>query len=444
MLAFRGLVSLKRLATFFVSILKGPFGVVWRYIVCPLFTIVYRICRRIKKIHRAVSVLVRRSFPGLFSGRNFAQVIILVLVFMVTAGNLYASGIDFSADITVPTSILASTSPDHSEQEIVVEEAIDFSAQVKEVSYLGNQALSLADYIPVEEVFETSEGTDGSLVDPASEIMISHIVNAIRVLPESSSGGSAVSTRTGIIEYVVQEGESIGLIAKKFGLKTNTILWANDLSSRSIIKPGQKLDVLPVDGITYKVKRGDTILALAKRYKTTTGKILDTNGLRPEDDILIGDEIVLPDAIPPPPPRPAPRPATAFTAPTPAANDAGGAMLWPTSARRITQYYGWRHRGVDIAGPMRTPIYAAEGGVVMFSGWNRGGYGNMVIIDHGNGLYTRYAHATRNLVKTGDRVKRGDMIQLMGSTGRSTGSHIHFEVMRGGTNNRINPLNYVK
>lgn len=387
---------------------------------------------------------IKRSLPGLFSGRNFAQVIILVLVFMVTAGNLYASGVDLTADITMPTSILASTSPDHLGQEIVVEEAIDFSAQVKEVSYLGHQALSLAGYIPVEEVFEASEGTDGPSGDPASEIMTLHIVNAVRVLPESSSGGSSVPTRTGIIEYVVQEGESTGLIAKKFGLKTNTILWANDLSGRSIIKPGQKLDVLPVDGITYKVKRGDTILALAKRYKTTIGKILDANGLRPEDDILIGEELVLPDATPPPRPRPAPRSATAFTAPTSAMNDAGGAMLWPTSARRVTQYYGWRHRGLDIAGPMRTPIYAAEDGIVTFSGWNRGGYGNMVIIDHGNGLYTRYAHATRNLVRTGDHVKRGVVIQLMGSTGRSTGSHIHFEVMKGGTYNRVNPLNYVK
>lgn len=124
-------------------------------------------------------------------------------------------------------------------------------------------------------------------------------------------------------------------------------------------------------------------------------------------------------------------------------------MIWPTAARRITQYFGHyrggsRHTGVDIAGPIGTAIYAADDGVVALSGWNSGGYGNMVLIDHGGGIYTRYGHASKLLVRAGDAVKRGDVIALIGSTGHSTGPHLHFEVMTGNPHNRKNPLEYVR
>jgi len=118
-------------------------------------------------------------------------------------------------------------------------------------------------------------------------------------------------------------------------------------------------------------------------------------------------------------------------------------MVWPTVGHRITQYFSWRHNGVDIGNKVGTPLYAADDGVVVTStgGWN-GGYGNTIVIDHGGGVKTRYGHASKLLVKAGESVERGQLIALMGSTGRSTGSHLHFEVIIKGS--RYNPLNYIK
>jgi murein DD-endopeptidase MepM/ murein hydrolase activator NlpD len=116
-------------------------------------------------------------------------------------------------------------------------------------------------------------------------------------------------------------------------------------------------------------------------------------------------------------------------------------MLWPTSARIITQYFSWRHMGLDIAGPKGTPLYAADDGEVVLSGWSTG-YGYNVLVDHGNGTRTRYAHNSKLYVEKGDQVVKGQTIAAMGSTGWSTGSHIHFEVIVSGV--KKNPLAYVK
>jgi murein DD-endopeptidase MepM/ murein hydrolase activator NlpD len=118
-------------------------------------------------------------------------------------------------------------------------------------------------------------------------------------------------------------------------------------------------------------------------------------------------------------------------------------MIWPTPGRRITQYYSWSHQGLDIGDKIGTPLYAADDGVVIIAqgGWN-GGYGNTILLDHGGGKRTRYGHASKLFVKVGDEVKKGETIAAMGSTGRSTGPHLHFEVLVNGT--RYNPLNYIK
>ena len=118
-------------------------------------------------------------------------------------------------------------------------------------------------------------------------------------------------------------------------------------------------------------------------------------------------------------------------------------MTWPTVGHRITQYFSWRHNGVDIGNKVGTPIYAADAGVVEIStgGWN-GGYGNTILINHGGGKKTRYGHLSKLFVKAGDAVEKGENIGAMGSTGRSTGPHLHFEILING--GRYNPLNYIK
>ena len=115
---------------------------------------------------------------------------------------------------------------------------------------------------------------------------------------------------------------------------------------------------------------------------------------------------------------------------------------WPTAGHNITQYYSWRHTGIDIANKSGTAIYAADAGTVEIVGWNSGGYGNQIIIDHGGGKKTRYAHLSSFGVQAGETVSKGQYIGGMGSTGRSSGSHLHFEVIIDGK--RYNPLNYVE
>ena len=254
----------------------------------------------------------------------------------------------------------------------------------------------------------------------------------------TSAPGTAA--RTTVEYYTVEAGDTISGIAERFGLSVNTLLWENRLSSRSIIRIGQKLTILPTDGITYRIGRNDTVAKIAQRYGVSADNILAYNKIS-STSLTIGQTIVIPGGRPPAPPAAAVA-RTAPVSPITAPGSSSTRLLWPTDARRITQYYTWRHGGVDIAGPSGTTIYAAEEGIIEVAGWNRGGYGYYIIIDHGGGLKTLYAHNSKLQVAAGDRVERGQRIANVGSTGRSTGPHLHFEVrLRGG---RTNPLNYIR
>ena len=264
--------------------------------------------------------------------------------------------------------------------------------------------------------------------------------------PELPSTQPGAAGRDRLEYYQVQPGDSISSIASRFNLQMTTILWENKLTVRSILRLGQKLTILPVDGVTYPVKRGDTVEKIARAFRVPPEDIVSFNQ---PNTIKPGQSIIIPGGrplyVPPPAPKPSPAPAPVFGTPNPNAPSAtrsNSRLLWPTVHRRITQYYSWRHTGVDIADPIGTPIYAAEEGVVVTAGWNRGGYGFYIVIDHGNGLQTLYGHNSKMYVKAGDHVLRGQQIAEMGSTGRSTGSHVHFEVRTNGR--RTNPLNYIR
>jgi murein DD-endopeptidase MepM/ murein hydrolase activator NlpD len=254
--------------------------------------------------------------------------------------------------------------------------------------------------------------------------------------------------RTEVEDYTVEEGDSVGAIARKFNLTTLTILNVNGLTARSIIRPGDKLRIPPVDGVLYKVKSGDTLGGIANYLSSDVNSIAKANGLSDLSTISIGMELMVPGGkLPPPKPvyQAPTRIATSIKKVVSPSASGASRLLWPTAARRITQYYkGRAHFGLDIGGPTGTRIYAADDGVVVTSGWNSSGYGYMIVIDHGGGLYTRYGHFSKLHVSSGDTVTRGDVIGLMGSTGRSTGPHLHFEVMVGGLLNRRNPLDYIQ
>ncbi|MBT4153121.1 MAG: peptidoglycan DD-metalloendopeptidase family protein [Candidatus Magasanikbacteria bacterium] len=263
------------------------------------------------------------------------------------------------------------------------------------------------------------------------------------------------SNRKNTVTYTVQSGDVIGRIATRFGVSLETVLWANNLTYRSYIRPGDVLDILPVSGVKHTVKRGETVSKIASTYDADSSEIIAFNKLqRDGGDIVIGEELIIPDGEKPQPvrtvvarPRVDVSESSQFrnvAAPPPSVQTpAGSGFLWPTGATIITQYSNWQHIALDIAGPIGTPLYASKGGTVIRSqcGWN-GGYGCYVILDHGGGVQTLYAHASKLLVSLGDSVAQGQTVALMGSTGRSTGPHIHYEVRVNGK--RQNPLRYVR
>lgn len=245
--------------------------------------------------------------------------------------------------------------------------------------------------------------------------------------------------RFDIIDYEVIKGDNLGSIADKFGISIDTIKWANTLKSETLI-PGQMLRIPPVTGIVHKVKAGDTIYSLAKKYKSDAQNILNfpANDFADLDTFAlnIGQILFVPDGVMP---EAAP---IYITAQVPQfIQGAGGKYMWP-AAGVITQYPVSYHMAVDIANPSAPPIAAGDSGTISFAGCIRYGYGCHVIINHADGFQTLYAHLSSYNVESGDKVGRGQVIGKMGSTGRSSGTHVHFEVRKNGV--LLNPLSFLK
>lgn len=240
--------------------------------------------------------------------------------------------------------------------------------------------------------------------------------------------------------YTVQDGDTIASIAAKFNISTNTILWTNGLSAKDIIKVGDHLTILPTTGVLHTVGSGETVLALAKKYDADAHDIITYNKLGEEAKLSIGQKLIIPDGYISPRTAPHVVPRSAHLADSnvpPPASAPGTGLIWPTTTRHISQYFRWGHTGIDIDSRSRPPVYAAAAGTVEFTGW-LGGYGNIIIVNHGGGLTTYYAHLDKFYVNQGQTVAKGAAIGQMGSTGRSTGPHLHFEVRRHGR--PINPL----
>lgn len=252
--------------------------------------------------------------------------------------------------------------------------------------------------------------------------------------------------RQEIIDYTVQAGDVLGTIATKFGLDINSILWANNLSYYSIIRPGDTLKILPISGVLHTVKSGENLSFIAKTYNADMDKILAFNNLKDVNALKKGQELIIPDGIK----KVTAKATVAKTSPyslktiLPISKDIYNTLsnfIWPATANRITQYYHLGHHAIDIGGKTGAPIYAIEKGQATLSGWSSG-YGNNIIIDHGGGQKSRYAHFSKLYVKKGAFVEKGQQIGEMGSTGNSTGPHLHIEININGVN--VNPLQYLK
>lgn len=302
-------------------------------------------------------------------------------------------------------------------------------------------ALAVGGPIPVVTTDETATEPVQVEAAPGTDVPITD-----SVVGSISSASTIAPARKETEQYTVQGGDTISTIAEQFGISSRTILWANSLNDTDFIKPGQSLKIPPASGYLYTVKNGDTVASLAQKYKGNEQQILEANGLPLADALQIGQEVIIPGGEPPAPPAPVVQPRTLIgqvfgNNPPASAPPSSAKFIWPTPNRRINQYYRGRfHTGLDIEGDYSSPIYAAAGGTVEYASADRSGYGLHVVINHGNGFRTLYAHASKIFVKAGERVGQGETIAMVGSTGRSTGTHLHFEIRTG--SGFVNPLAY--
>lgn len=275
--------------------------------------------------------------------------------------------------------------------------------------------------------------------------------------------------RTEVEIYTVVEGDTVIGIAEKYGLRPQTVLWGNYYTLRDDphnLRPGQQLNILPVDGTYYEWQAGDGLNGVAEFFGATPEDILGfpaneldaaSIGDFSNPNIASGTWLIVPGGE---------RPFISWSAPIgvtrtdpasagvlgPGACEpiSGGAVgfgsfIWPTNNHFLSGFdYSpeTNHRGIDLDGETGDPIYAVDAGVVVYSGWNDWGYGNMMIVDHGNDWQSLYAHLSGLNYGCGQSVGQGTVIGAMGSTGNSTGSHLHFELMHS-RYSKVNPHDFL-
>jgi murein DD-endopeptidase MepM/ murein hydrolase activator NlpD len=242
--------------------------------------------------------------------------------------------------------------------------------------------------------------------------------------------------------HVVQGGDTIFSIADAYGIRPETIMWSNQTveNNPDLLMVGQELIIIPVDGVYHQAGESDTISGIASTYKVEPETIIDypPNHFDPDNPTLTpGEWVIVPGGTKPF----IPRKIKAYEGPIPEDAAAGtGSFGWPASGQ-LTQAYWGGHRAVDIGGWKGAPVIAADSGFVSSAGWDDTGYGRVVVIDHQNGYQTLYAHLQVYYVEAGDSVAKGEQIATMGSTGNSTGPHLHFEIIQNGV--RRNPLGFL-
>lgn len=291
-------------------------------------------------------------------------------------------------------------------------------------SIINSQTVSLLDAPTNENLLAGTGGGDITIVENAALLPVTGPLGSLADALEVQKKSDQISI------YVVREGDTLSQIAKLFGVSVNTIIWANaDISRGDLIRKGQTLVILPVNGVQYTVKKGDTPASIAKKFNGDARDILDFNGLTSGGDLTEGMDIMVPNGE-----IEAPKYSAEPKYNAPRAQEYAGYYMKPVNGRKTQGIHGYN--GVDLAAPYGTPVVAAATGDVLISksaGWN-GGYGQYIVVQHQNGTQTLYAHLSKNIVWSGWHIVQGQIIGYVGSTGKSTGSHLHFEI-RGGPRN---------
>ena len=244
---------------------------------------------------------------------------------------------------------------------------------------------------------------------------------------ESVSGakGGPGNTPLKLFSYRIGKNDSLSRIAKKMGVSISSLISVNRLSDAHMLRVGQKLVIPNQKGVYYKVRKGDSVSRVAKRYKVSIDSIRLANGLI-NDEINKGEDLFIPGGK---------------LSSWQMEKALGLIFRRPASGGWISSGFGYRrnpftyrhqfHPGIDIALPYWSKIRAIKSGRVLFSGW-RGGYGKLVVVRHSRGYSSRYGHMIRYVVRRGQWVRRGQLLGYVGSTGYSTGPHLHFELRRWG------------
>ena len=264
------------------------------------------------------------------------------------------------------------------------------------------------------------------------------IINNNSLLPDSGPMGTIadIEERMGsdqISVYVVREGDNLSQIASMFNVSVNTIVWSNEIGKGGKITPGQTLVILPISGVKYEVKKGDTLKSIANKLKGDLDEIIKYNDLSIVDKLKEGQTIIIPNG------EIVPVQQVKYGTKTNPYRGGGGQYYVGYYNRPILEGYKSQglhgYNGVDLADSCGEPVMASAGGDVVISregGWN-GGYGNYVVVSHNNETQTLYSHLSSVIVSSGWHIAQGQVIGYIGSTGKSTGCHLHFEV-RGAKN----------
>lgn len=300
----------------------------------------------------------------------------------------------------------------------------------------SNVALAKVAELPAE-TFSTTEVTQEVII-PAT--------------PELEEEAEA-DKKPEVITYTVKSGDTLEAIANTYKVSVATIAESSGINKDNLLKPGQELRFPSVNGILHKVKDGENLWDISDAYDVNVQTIVDSNNMSEPDKLKIGQELIVVGAVKKKivnePVKTASKPSKSTSSSSSKKVASRGSTsksgIWPVNGY-VSSPFGQRggefHKGMDIAAPTGTDIKAFMSGTVISSGWNNSGYGYLVTIRHSNGLVTYYAHCSKLLVKAGQHVERGQHIAEVGSTGNSTGPHLHFEVRRSGS--PVNPRGYLK